>query len=361
MKAKAGLLGLALVMASCGSSGKPVVNDPSGPQRAEAPPGAAGSDQMAQAHGAGQPSCAGMQGNECQGKNCCSALLVPGGTFPMGASRNGTDACPEDVPCYGSTEFEEEVAVSDFYLDEFHVTVGRFRRFVEAYRKPKSGDGANSKIPGTGWRVKWDHELPNTGEELKNLLKCEKAYQTWRDTPEDTEQHPINCVTWFEAFAFCAWDGGRLPMEAEWEYASAGGAENRLYPWGQQPPDNTRAAYDCRYSDGIAGGCTFADIAKVGSFLAGQGRWGHKDLAGNMWEWLLEGVDDDERDEGKPKMCNNCEIFENTMHFSNISYRMVRGGNFFRLATYMRPACRYADAPVNRLSYLGFRCARVRN
>jgi len=53
-----------------------------------------------------------------------------------------------------------------------------------------------------------------------------QSISTWREPETDTSQHPINYVSWYEAFAYCAWDGGRLPTEAQWEYAAVGGDEN---------------------------------------------------------------------------------------------------------------------------------------
>lgn len=55
---------------------------------------------------------------------------------------------------------------------------------------------------------------------------------TWTDNPGAQENFPMACVEWPTAYAFCLWDGGRLPTEAEWEFAAAGGDQNRLYPWG---------------------------------------------------------------------------------------------------------------------------------
>jgi formylglycine-generating enzyme required for sulfatase activity len=60
---------------------------------------------------------------------------------------------------------------------------------------------------------------------------------------EANDQYPMNCVNWYEAFAFCIWDGGRLPTEAEWEYAAAGGDENRIYPWGNDVAEPLPASY----------------------------------------------------------------------------------------------------------------------
>jgi len=67
-----------------------------------------------------------------------------------------------------------------------------------------------------------------------NLASC-APYSTWTSTAESQENLPVNCVNWYEAYAFCIWDGGFLPSEAEWEYAAAGGSQQREYPWGSTP------------------------------------------------------------------------------------------------------------------------------
>ena len=106
---------------------------------------------------------------------------------------------------------------------------------------------------------------------------------TWTDTPGNNEALPMVYVTWFEAFAFCAWDGGRLATEAEWNYAAAGGDEQRLYPWGAAEADATRAVYGC-----IRSSCPASIILPVGSKPAGNGKWGHSDLAGSVAEWNFD-------------------------------------------------------------------------
>jgi sulfatase modifying factor 1 len=92
-------------------------------------------------------------------------------------------------------------------------------------------------------------------------------------------------------FAFCAWDGGYLPTEAD--YAASGGSEQRAYPW-SSPADSvtigpTYASYSC-LGDGLAG-CTTTDCIPVGSHPAGNGRWGQSDLGGNVHEWILDLAD----------------------------------------------------------------------
>jgi sulfatase modifying factor 1 len=292
------------------------------------------------------PSCAG--GLACGSVSCCQAKLVPGstaGTLPMGRSASGTDACPswDTSSCTTlSNELPEHSAtVSDFALDTFEVTVGRFRKFVTAYpgSTPAVGAGAHPKIgAASGWHAGWP--LPTDQAALIASLKCHATDQTWTDSAGANESKAINCVDWYTAFAFCAWDGGRLPTEAEWEYAAAGGSENRLLPWGGTTlPDCAHANFA-----GCVGG-----VSDVGSTPLGNARWGHQDLGGNVWEWIL--------DEWTPSYtsapCNDCA---NTSFSAN---RVWRGDNFVFGASWARVTYRGADSPARHINVLGVRCARA--
>ena len=97
------------------------------------------------------PSCDGMTGTESQGKSGCSSILVPGGTFPMGRSENGTDA----YSGYSDEQPEHDATVSDFYLDEYEVTVGRFRKFVEHTAAGRSGCAFVDRRQRLGKRVEF--------------------------------------------------------------------------------------------------------------------------------------------------------------------------------------------------------------
>src|SRR5207245_2315251 len=81
-----------------------------------------------------------------------------------------------------------------------------------------------------GWDPGGSGSMPATSADLQKDLGC-SSYATWTSVPASNETTPINCVSWYVAFAFCSWDGGRLPTEAEWNFASAGGTLQRAYPW----------------------------------------------------------------------------------------------------------------------------------
>ena len=127
----------------------------------------------------------------------------------------------------------------------------------------------------------------------------------------------MNCIDWYEAYAFCIWDGGFLPSEAEWEAAAAGGPEQRAYPWGSAAPTgDLYLISDCDYPAGATGCSGVANIAPVGTAMLGAGRWGQLDLAGELAEWTL--------DYYAPYVdpCTDC------VFLTDYSYRVVRGGSF---------------------------------
>jgi formylglycine-generating enzyme required for sulfatase activity len=160
----------------------------------------------------------------------------------------------------------------------------------------------------------------------------------WTDTPGPNESNPMSCMTWYELFAFCAWDGRRLPTEAEWNYVAAGGDEQREYPWGSAPIDSAHAVY---------GSATAS--ARVGSrSTAGDGRWGNADLAGNVMEWNFDSYVYPYPDSGAS--CVDCAVLVAT------PYRVVRGGGFGGVAEVQQTFMRYDFGPGGRVTNLGGRC-----
>ncbi|HTQ04342.1 MAG TPA: formylglycine-generating enzyme family protein [Polyangiaceae bacterium] len=341
----AGALFVAAGVVGCGERDVRTLGDTGGSSGANTG-GSSGASAAGGSGGASQnvgsssgASCAGMNGRECQDGSCCARLPVPGGTFGQG-----------DPDAFSST-------VSSFTLDAYEVTVGRFRNFVAAYDawraagNPTAGSGANANVPESGWDPSFGDSLPKSADELTAAAQCGvETYFTWASAGNDTL--PINCVDWYTSFAFCIWDGGRLPTEAEWEYAAARGADNTLYPWGDSPvPDNTLntgnlAVYNCM-GDGDASGCTFADILPVGSRPDGNGRFGQSDLAGSVWEWDLDWY----ADYPTTPQTNYANLVPS-------SARMIRGGDWSSGAATLVAAGRYSYGfPTAHFTNVGFRCA----
>jgi formylglycine-generating enzyme required for sulfatase activity len=199
-----------------------------------------------------------------------------------------------------------------------------------------------------------DGNIAPTTDNLTAGCDMIPADATWTTTPAGNEKLPIDCVNWYEAYAFCIWDGGFLPSEAEWEYAAAGGGEQREYPWGAAPPGtaNQFAIYGgegdgvCYYPDG--GACAgFGNIAPVGTPVAGAGLWGQLDLAGNVDEWNL----DSPGSYGNP--CTDCASL------APQPSRSFRGGAYFLGASALPTWVRGNGQATSRPIALGVRCARV--
>jgi hypothetical protein len=182
-----------------------------------------------------------------------------------------------------------------YKLGKYPVTVEEYRVFVES-------DGyANEAWWGQGGFGKFTE--PGGWEE-------QKQHPTW----------PVTDVNWYEAAAYCAWAGGRLPTEAEWEYAAAG-LERRKYPWGNEEPDESRANYRETGPH---------HPTPVGMYPAGGTPEGLQDMAGNVWEWTQTG--------------------------KNHS-RVSRGGAFNFDARDLRCSARYyLIVPDLRNIIIGFRC-----
>lgn len=284
---------------------------------------------------------------------CCSSPLVPGGMFYRSYDVSGDGMYPTmDAPA----------TVSDFRLDTYEVTVGRFRQFVQAGQgtqasPPLVGAGArtlNGIASQAGWDSAWNTGLTANTTALVAAVKCNATYQSWTDTSGANDALPMNCITWYEAFAFCAWDGGFLPTEAEWNYATAGGSEQRAYPWSSPPEslgiDCSRANYFANSPPGTycVNGTT-GGVNRVGSESpAGDGKYGQADLGGNVWEWTLDWYN-----ATYPTPCNDCA------NLTAASGRVFRGAAFNDGASSLRGAGRPGASPGFRSSGGGVRCARA--
>jgi formylglycine-generating enzyme required for sulfatase activity len=293
-------------------------------------------------------------------ESCCTSLGVTGGMYYR--------TYQNDVG-HGPVGQADPASVSGYRLDKYDVTVGRFRRFVAAWNNgsgytPSAGSGKHGHLNGgrglvdsgnsagttyeTGWSLADNAKVAPTNANLA----CNSGFdETWTNAPGANENLPVNCVNWWEAFAFCVWDGGFLPSEVEWQYAAAGGSEQRQYPWGSTDPSNMDryAIYNCYYPNSSAM-CLGGNIAPVGFASLGVGRWGQLDLAGNVYRWTLDWT-------APFTSCTDCS---NLSAVGTFGYRMTRGGTFSSAAYYLEPEYRPSGAPpTGRYDFLGFRCARV--
>ncbi len=313
------------------------------------PDGSAGSDGAAGSSACGAPPAAppscdglarscGLSGNEA----CCATRCVPGGSFVLGRAPGAPDdACPVDSPPFACDSDEQPVAanVRPFFLDRFEITVGRFRKFVAAsvagYR-PAAGSGKHGYLNGgaeAGWNGSWP--LPATLGEWSTALNR----GTWTAVPGANENKPITSITWYAAQAFCIYDGGFLPTEAEWELAASGG-EERIFPW-SVPPGSL--LFDAAHSS-LA--CCNAP-REVGLKPPGDGRWGHADLAGNVFEWTLDVY----QSQFPINPCNDCVVDRPEV------FRTARGGDYDN-GSHPRAVAREMGQVDARDAYVGARCAR---
>jgi formylglycine-generating enzyme required for sulfatase activity len=158
--------------------------------------------------------------------------------------------------------------------------------------------------------------------------------------PEGSQDdHPVVYVSWHDARDFCAFVGGRLPTEAEWEYAARGGNPRGIYPWGNAyAPDQANG-------EGVAGKDRWALAAPVGSFPPNG--YGLHDMTGNVWEWTASVYRDNPFDGGAE-----------TEGPVSRKARVVRGGSWHYNPQRLRVSKRDFDSPAARVFDVGFRCAR---
>jgi formylglycine-generating enzyme required for sulfatase activity len=290
------------------------------------------------------PSCQQLSVLCGDGDSCCKSLEIPGAFYILAAN---------DTP--GN---QGSATVPTFLLDKYEVTTGRFQAFVDDYDNwhgsPEGGpsQAAIALANARGWQPDFDDKLPATADALRATATNRDASGTtdctnWTFTRLETL--PMNCVSWYEAFAFCIWDGGRLPTEAEWEYAAVGGTQyNFPYPWGNDSPTG-RAVYG-HFGDGNPDTESIYDILPVGTYPLGAARWGQLDMMGSVFEWMLDYFGPYPQQD-----CNDCANLTG-------SNRVFRGGSWYTDLGYFNVIRRdyidYSYSPLLRTQEIGVRCAR---
>lgn len=211
-------------------------------------------------------------------------IYLPGGTFLMGSSQGKDNEQPP-----------HEVSLDPFYIDTREVTLTEYEKFLSATGRKKPSF--------------WHPEL---------------------DRPDD----PVVGVSWFDAAAYAAWMGKRLPTEAEWEYAARGGAAGKNYPWGDMP-DRRRANF---LSTGIA---------PVKSFEPNG--YGLFDMIGNVWEWCSDWYSETYY-QSSPKKNPKGPVIG--------IQKVLRGGTWYSTEEQARITNRYYALPDVRSFHTGFRCVK---
>ncbi len=255
---------------------------------------------------------------------------VAGGTFTLGA-RPG-----EDPFVFDNEKWAHAVEVGPFAIARAAVTQAEFAAFVEdgGYRRRRLWSDA-----GWRWRDAALAERPlYWREEGTHWLR--RDFDRW----VRLEPHrPMLHVSWYEAEAWCRWAGRRLPTEAEWEAAAAGGQgeAKRRYPWGEEPPSPERANLD-----GLALGC--ADVA---AHPAGDTPLGCRQLWGNVWEWTASDF--------LPYPGFAADPYKEYSEPWFATHKVLRGGAWPTRARLLRNTWRNFYTPDRRDVWSGFRTCRV--
>jgi formylglycine-generating enzyme required for sulfatase activity len=232
---------------------------------------------------------------------------LPSGCFQMGCSG---PACK-----YKGALPARKVCLDAFALDSKEVTVAEYATCVaagkcQAIDRRRGPTTCNSAVPGR-------------------------------------DRHPVTCVTWDEAQAYCSWAGMRLPTEAEWEYA-ARGTRSRTYPWGDGAPTCDRATIDQ---------CKHDSTQPVGSHPTGDTDTGLSDLAGNAYEWVADWYAPSRAPSGQP--ANNPRgPCAGQSPCDRRTLRVMKGGAYSSARQLLPAWARYHAEPTQALPFLGFRCAR---
>jgi eukaryotic-like serine/threonine-protein kinase len=277
---------------------------------------------------------------------------IPAGTFAMGSAPAEIERCIGQQPGWPPADLfraegpVHQVTISKlFYLGKMEVTVGQFRAFVQAtgYQTQADKDGGAIRFFGdAGWRLD-----PNTNFRSPGFTQ--------------TDAHPVTCVSWNDAVAFCAWlskaHAGRyrLPTEAEWEYACRAGVPTRhaagdddllLKEFGNLADESVLGhSSGFRYADGrMTWNDNYVFTAPVGRFKANA--FGLYDMHGNVWEWCADWYDKDYY-RNSPK--------EDPTGPKTGTLRVLRGGAWDREAIHCRSAFRFPNDADNRSWGLGFR------
>ena len=240
-------------------------------------------------------------------------VFIPGGQFTMGLTSTQVDQllticadCTDNI--FNASQPAHPVELDSYWIYQTEVTNDMYARCVAAGScSPPAG--SNSSTRENYW--------------------SNPAYA----------QHPVVLVDWFSARDYCSWAGGRLPTEAEWEYA-ARGDDDRLFPWGNLPPSPSLANV----------GDPNGDTTAVGSYPEGSSPFGVLDMAGNVWEWVNDWYEADYYARSpvpNPTGPNS----------SSLGRRVGRGGAWFWDGAYASTAYHDWWEPQNTGTETGFRCA----
>ena len=244
-------------------------------------------------------------------------VRVPAGTFRMGAQKQDSEGENYDALARDNESPPHEVTLQEFRIGRFPVTVQEFAKFID-------GDG---------------YQTPKHWKEGFGQFTEPEDWERQKQHPN----RPVVNVSWYEASAYCSWNGSRLPTEAEWERA-ARGTDGRKYPWGNEPPNEELAN-----SADENGNPNIGHPTPVGLYPRGATPEGIQDLAGNAVEWCSDWRGEDYYAKSPT---------ENPPGPEKGEWRVLRGGSYDFYPQGLRASVRVGSHPGLRVALLGFRCAR---
>ena len=305
-------------------------------------------------------------------------VWIPGGKFTMG-SQDDSSRKNEGPP--------HSVEVDGFWIDQSPVTNEEFEKFIKATgyittaeRKPTWDELKKQLPPDT---AKPDDSVLVAGSMVftpsNGPVDLQDMASFWRWVPgaswkhpegpgsslKGRMNHPVVQVSWFDAEAYAKWAGKRLPTEAEWEFASRGGLEQKKFPWGNEamPGGKFMAnTWQGEFPYKNTGEDGFVGTAPIKSFPPNG--YGLYDMVGNVWQWVSDWYRPDTFAQRADELsCHNPTGPSKSWSPINPTQeeRVTKGGSFLCHISYCesyRPSARRGTPPDTGMSHIGFRCAK---
>lgn len=278
--------------------------------------------------------------------------LIPAGEFIRGSDATDKEGLQQRygfaAPLFVDEHPRHTLMLPAFLIDTYEVSNAPYKAFIHATQRAapelwkeigyvytdaqlQAKDEAELRVLATDvFHLDMDTRVMNKDGLLAAMFKQQRALDTY----------PAGGMNWFDAYAFCAWRGARLPTEAEWEKA-ARGSDGREYPWGNEwDPKRTGTGDDVGAEEGFS---------PVGSFPQSASPYGVHDLAGNVWEWVQDwyepypNSDYPTKEHGKKN-------------------KVIRGGSggmgHYAISYFYRASTRQYAGPEMQSDDVGFRCVK---
>lgn len=268
-------------------------------------------------------------------------VAIPGGTFRIGAD-NQVGADEGSAFTFDNEMWAHERHVESFSIARAATTQAEFARFVDDGGYEREGLWSEA---GRAWKRAADARRPLHWRR-DGALWMRRHYDRFIALEPDVAVLHVNA---FEADAYCAWAGRRLPTELEWEVAACGvpdrnghlSAEKRAFPWGPEPPTSEHAHLDLRTNE----------PCDVGAYPAGDSAFGCRQMLGNVWEWCA--------DEFRPYPGFVAGPYREYSEPWFSGHRVLRGGCYATRSRLASPSYRNFYTPDRRDVLAGFRtCVR---